>query len=252
MPTQSRAMPPGPQRKQHPTDMNKRQLIWYLPIAATVANAIVFARFLATGLWQEVASAISIMWCVCAVAAIMMRKSQAEKDNYQFTLAADALIAGGIVLTPSLTGWEGARMLLWPALIPAADVVRFFCLRDEVRCRRTPSPVDKPFVASEALMLFAAVGSVIVWNGTEMSAANIASMACAAILFAVGMSLLANKRLNLTYADEASLPMTLIFVAVGIAIYSLKYSRDTADKVFYTIIAATIALIVWLDRIRSR
>lgn len=110
--------------------MNKRQLIWYLPIAATVANAIVFARFLATGLWQEVASAISIMWCVCAVAAIMMRKSQAEKDNYQFTLAADALIAGGIVLTPSLTGWEGARMLLWPALIPAADVVRFFCLRD--------------------------------------------------------------------------------------------------------------------------
>lgn len=69
-------------------------MIWYLPIAATVANAIVFARFLATGLWQEVASAISIMWCVCAVAAIMMRKSQAEKDNYQFTLAADALIAG--------------------------------------------------------------------------------------------------------------------------------------------------------------
>lgn len=101
-------------------------------------------------------------------------------------------------------------------------------------------------------MLFAAVGSVIVWNGTEMSAANIASMACAAILFAVGMSFLANKRLNLTYADEASLPMTLIFVAVGIAIYSLKYSRDTADKVFYTIITATIALIVWLDRIRSR
>lgn len=232
--------------------MNKKSLYHSLPAVMTFINTLIFLPYLSGTGWQNLVAGVLIMLSIFHIVAYGSRLFGPGIESFRFTLATDAFFMGGLALIPYFAGWEDAWLLLFPALIPAADVVRFCRCREEARACRLADSTDRVFLAAEAILLAMMIGGVVAWHSLTLSPTYPEGLVASAFFFLLGFFLLGNSDLRHAYAYEGELSLLLVGIPIAVFVYGLENGENAVHKAFPAIIAVLCAIIIELDRLRCR
>lgn len=232
--------------------MNKKSLYHSLPAVMTFISTLIFLPYLSGTGWQNLVAGVLIMLSIFHIVAYGSRLFGPGIESFRFTLATDAFFMGGLAIIPYFAGWEDAELLLLPALIPAADVVRFCRCREEARACRLADSTDRVFLAAEAILLAIMIGGVVAWHSLTLSPTYPEGLVISALFFITGFILLGNGKLRNTYAYEGELSLLLVGIPIAVFVYGLETGETTVHKAFPAVISVLYAIIIELDRLRCR
>ncbi len=232
--------------------MNKKNICHSLPAVMTFINTLIFLPYIVETGWKSLVAGVLVILSIFLIVAYASRLFCKGIGNFKFTLATDAFFMGSLAIIPYFAGWEDTEILLLTALIPAADVVRFFCCRKEARARRMAGHGERMYLCAEAVLLAMTVGIVIAWNSLEQASIHPEGLFVSAIFFIMGFLLLGSRSLRNTYADEGEASILLICIPIAVFVYGLETGETTVHKAFPAITSVLCAIIIELDRLRCR
>lgn len=219
-----------------------RHILPFIPISlATIICAVFVFCAPETHIWR-----ITITMLVAAIAFFIVGM---RIFPYNFTLAGDAFIAGGVMLMLCLV--EQGYRWLWTLLlvIPATDAFRFLYLRPEAKGQNEKQKQNNTYLLGEICLMGIVVTSVI-FNFYTISFINILCVILSCALFALGIYIMSNDNFRTLYSKEVLLPPIFSAIPIALVVWMKNEDVTTGDIVYFVAMAVLIVIVLCLDRKR--